>query len=197
MTYPLLPNPGALCLDAIALQAGSIVFQVRTLADAATCPHCDWRSGRVHSHYQRTLQDLPWQGNQVCFRVTVRRSFCDNRVCTRKTTITGGFQAGPHGNRRFLPERMPIARYTRRDMDQDCRQQGNHPRDKSATRDLLTVEQAAQYLQLSASSIRSYIRQGKLKAFRVAGLRKVLIARPELLALLEPAISSNAQRPAA
>ncbi len=64
-------------------------------------------------------------------------------------------------------------------------------------RQLLTVEQAAQYLQLSASSIRSYIRQGKLKAFRVAGLRKVLIARPELLALLEPAISSNAQRPAA
>ena len=66
-----------------------------------------------------------------------------------------------------------------------------------AARDLLTVEQAAQYLQLSPSSIRSYIRQGKLKAFRVAGLRKVLIARTELLALLEPTISSNAQRPAA
>ena len=64
-------------------------------------------------------------------------------------------------------------------------------------RDLLTVEQAARYLQLSASSIRSYIRQGKLKAFHVAGLRKVLIARAELLALLEPTISSNGERPAA
>ncbi len=53
-------------------------------------------------------------------------------------------------------------------------------------RELLTVEQAADYLQLSASSIRSYIRQGKLKAFRVAGLRKVLIPRVELLRLLEP-----------
>jgi len=59
------------------------------------------------------------------------------------------------------------------------------------------VEQAAQYLQLFPSSIRSYIRQGKLKAFRVAGLRKVLIARAELMALLEPTIASNAQRPAA
>ena len=48
------------------------------------------------------------------------------------------------------------------------------------------MEQAAYYLQLSPSSIRSYIRQGKLKAFRVAGLRKVLIARAELLTLLEP-----------
>lgn len=57
---------------------------------------------------------------------------------------------------------------------------------KGAERQLLTVEQAAQYLQLSPSSIRfciSYIRQGKSKAFRVAGLRKVLIARFELLAL--------------
>ena len=82
-------------------------------------------------------------------------------------------------------------------MDQDSRQ-GNHPSDTvAAARDLLTVEQAAQYLQLSPSSIRSYIRQGKLKAFRVAGLRKVLIARTELLALLEPTISSNAQKPAA
>ena len=55
------------------------------------------------------------------------------------------------------------------------------------SRELLTVEQAANYLQLSQSSIRSYIRQGKLKAFRVAGKRKVLIHREELLKLLEPA----------
>jgi excisionase family DNA binding protein len=55
------------------------------------------------------------------------------------------------------------------------------------SRDFYTVEQAADYLQLSQSSIRSYIRQGKLKAYRVAGLRKVRISRTELLGLLEPA----------
>ena len=58
---------------------------------------------------------------------------------------------------------------------------------ESESRDLLTVEQAASYLQLSQSSIRSYIRQGKLNAFRIAGKRKVLIQRTELLKLLEPA----------
>ena len=58
---------------------------------------------------------------------------------------------------------------------------------ESEARDLLTVEQAAAYLQLSQSSIRSYIRQGKLSAFRIAGKRKVLIQRTELLKLLEPA----------
>jgi excisionase family DNA binding protein len=53
--------------------------------------------------------------------------------------------------------------------------------------DLMTVKQAADYLQVSQSSIRSYIRQGKLVAFRIAGKRKVLIPRVELLKLLEPA----------
>ena len=54
-------------------------------------------------------------------------------------------------------------------------------------RDLLTVEQAANYLQVSQSSIRSYIRQGRLEAYRIAGKRKVLIHKNALLTLLEPA----------
>jgi excisionase family DNA binding protein len=57
--------------------------------------------------------------------------------------------------------------------------------------DLFTIEQAAKYLQVSQSSIRSYIRQGKMEAFRVAGKRKVLIPKPELLRLLVPARSNN------
>jgi len=63
------------------------------------------------------------------------------------------------------------------------------------SRDLLTVEQAANYLQLSQSSIRSYIRQGKLKAFRIAGKRKVLIQRDELMKLLEPARNGDDDLP--
>ncbi len=63
------------------------------------------------------------------------------------------------------------------------------------TRDFYTVEQAAQYLQISQSSIRSYIRQGMLKAFRIAGKRKVLIPRAELLNLLEPARGDGNLRP--
>jgi excisionase family DNA binding protein len=63
------------------------------------------------------------------------------------------------------------------------------------TRELLTVEQAAQFLQVSQSSIRSYIRQGLLKAFRVAGKRKVLIPRTELLTLLEPARGGDGTSP--
>lgn len=62
--------------------------------------------------------------------------------------------------------------------------------DSETGHEYLTVEQAASYLQLSQSSIRSYIRGGNLKAFRIAGKRKVLIQRTDLLALLEPTGSS-------
>lgn len=60
--------------------------------------------------------------------------------------------------------------------------------------DLFTIAQAARYLQVSQSSIRSYIRQGKMDAYRVAGKRKVLIPKGELLKLLVPARANVADR---
>lgn len=84
MAHVLLPDPDALCLDYIAVENENIVFHVHTTANTAICPQCSGRSDRVHSHYQRTLQDLPWQGNRVRFLVGVRRFFCDNGACPRK-----------------------------------------------------------------------------------------------------------------
>jgi transposase len=46
---------------------------------------------RVHSHYQRTLADLPWGDWSVRLGVTVRKLFCDN----------------PHCGRRVFTERLP------------------------------------------------------------------------------------------
>jgi len=62
-----------------------------------------------------------------------------------------------------------------------------------AAPDLFTVEQAAGYLHLSTSTIRAYMRQGTLKGYRIAGLRKVLIPRHALLSLLEPTTSSEGE----
>lgn len=84
MAHALLPDPKALALDNIAVREGIITFPIRTTAAIAACPDCGCCSERVHSRYQRTLQDLPWQGNSVRFFLTVRRFFCGNAACTRK-----------------------------------------------------------------------------------------------------------------
>jgi transposase len=50
----------------------------------ATCPLCQQISHRVHSHYTRTLADLPCVGKALRLLVQVRRFFCENKACARK-----------------------------------------------------------------------------------------------------------------
>ena len=82
--YPLLPNPATLALESIRMDGGGILFVVRTTLPRAACPLCACAADRIHSRYQRTLLDLPWQGNTVRLELTCRKFFCDNPDCTRR-----------------------------------------------------------------------------------------------------------------
>ena len=53
------------------------------LAQSA-CPLCGGLSGQIHSHYTRTLADLPWQGRAVAVQVRARRFRCANVGCPRR-----------------------------------------------------------------------------------------------------------------
>jgi len=52
---------------------------------SAQCPTCAQPSSRIHSRYQRTLRDLPWQGRPVALRLQMRRFRCLNPTCPRQT----------------------------------------------------------------------------------------------------------------
>lgn len=52
---------------------------------AVNCPACGLPSRRLHSRYQRTLHDLPWQGRPATLRISARRFRCLNTACVRKT----------------------------------------------------------------------------------------------------------------
>lgn len=49
------------------------------------CPDCRQLSARVHSQYMRTITDLPWARMKVLLFLTVRRFFCSNSTCARRT----------------------------------------------------------------------------------------------------------------
>ena len=49
------------------------------------CPYCGRISRRVHSHYVRTIQDLSILGGRVILYLEVRKFFCDNGECHKKT----------------------------------------------------------------------------------------------------------------
>lgn len=54
-----------------------------TLA-SSPCPLCGTAATRIHSHYQRTLTDLPSAGQPVRFQLSVRKFFYDELTCPRK-----------------------------------------------------------------------------------------------------------------
>ena len=63
---------------------GAIEMQLRARRTISTCPACGTASRRVHSHYQRKLADLPWEGLPVVILLQARKFFCVGDSCRRK-----------------------------------------------------------------------------------------------------------------
>jgi transposase len=61
----VLPTPKLLDLIGVRATENVITLAARTSFRVACCRVCGVRSARVHSHYTRTLADLPWQGVPV------------------------------------------------------------------------------------------------------------------------------------
>lgn len=96
----LHPDPQLVQLDCLAPDAQSITLVVTTRRATVPCPVCGRAAHRVHSRYQRTVADLPWNGVPVRLRLRSRRFFCDRAECPRA----------------IFTERLPglVARYARR-----------------------------------------------------------------------------------
>jgi transposase len=77
-------------LDALGLQVTAVVrtpsllaFAVASTVASCPCPTCGALSDRVHSHYVRTIADLPYHDQPVAWRLKVRRFRCVRPDCPR------------------------------------------------------------------------------------------------------------------
>ena len=61
-----------------------ITLRVRSTQATAPCPLCTTSARRIHSHYARTLADLPWAHYRVRLQLRVRKWFCPNTSCKRR-----------------------------------------------------------------------------------------------------------------
>ncbi len=82
----LLPDASVLALVDITVDAPTktITAVASTTSPEASCPVCHQPSSKVQSRYVRTLADLPCSGQQVRWRVQVRRFWCLNAACERQ-----------------------------------------------------------------------------------------------------------------
>jgi transposase len=82
----LLPDATTLRLEACEVDdtTAQITLRGRSTQLPAPCPLCAIPARRMHSHYERTLADLPWAAYRVRLQLRVRKWFCRNRHCRRR-----------------------------------------------------------------------------------------------------------------
>lgn len=61
------------------------ILFVQSVRRYVNCPYCNTESSKVHSTYQREIQDLPLQNLQVILLLSTRKMFCSNPECKHKT----------------------------------------------------------------------------------------------------------------
>jgi transposase len=86
ITFPtaLLPQPSGLRLEHVEIQERMLLLTLCTTRAAAACPTCAAPSYHIHSHYQRTVADLPWGGSAVRLFLQVRKFFCRAPACPQR-----------------------------------------------------------------------------------------------------------------
>lgn len=86
MSTPVLPFllPG-FAIDAVRTVDMTLLVEAHSTTPQMVCPTCQQPSFRVHSHYCRIPHDLPVTEHVVRLLLHVRRFFCDNPACTRRT----------------------------------------------------------------------------------------------------------------
>jgi len=72
-------------LGNVELLPERVTTDIYTAAPSTPCPACQHDARRVHSHYRRTLADLPLAYTPLWLHLHVRRFFCDNQDCPRRT----------------------------------------------------------------------------------------------------------------
>lgn len=77
----LLENVKSFHLEQVDLSLQTVRVTLTSTQPNSTCPKCSTLSSSVHSHYTRTLTDLPWAKMAVSMVLNVRRFRCRNAQC--------------------------------------------------------------------------------------------------------------------
>src|SRR5436853_3995471 len=81
----LCPMPGC-CVEQITREdPGLLSITAKGTRPGGRCPECGCASRAVHSRYRRRPADLPSLGQAVRLDLRLRRFYCRNAACTRRT----------------------------------------------------------------------------------------------------------------
>ena len=82
-----LPYLHGVRVDRVHFRDVGIRIEATTVQERAVCDGCRTETRRVHSRYQRRLLDAGMGRREVEIELTVRRFFCDEPTCPRRTFV--------------------------------------------------------------------------------------------------------------
>lgn len=93
--------PAELAVGTVTESTDTIIVNTRAVLPHRSCPRCGTRTARIHSHYVRTVSDLPCCGRRVELRVVARRFICPASYCDQKIFAErfGGDTLAPRARR--------------------------------------------------------------------------------------------------
>lgn len=77
-------DPNLQC-DNYRIRDERIIFKVSSTQKSVLCPYCSTASRKVHSTYEREVQDIPLHDKQTILLLHTRKFFCPNTDCSHKT----------------------------------------------------------------------------------------------------------------
>ncbi|MFD6326901.1 ISL3 family transposase [Streptomyces sp. NPDC058442] len=84
LLFPAIADVAVLSVD---VNHEAIRIEARSTAAEAVCPGCGSQSSRIHSSYLRFPADVPSAGRRVVLCLWVRRFFCRDAACGRRTFV--------------------------------------------------------------------------------------------------------------
>ena len=83
-----VPFPGIdVQVEAVSDSSGILVKEAMSTARPGPCPNYQKQARRLHSTYQRTLNEQPLGTRRVIVRLRVRRYFRARKSCSRTTFV--------------------------------------------------------------------------------------------------------------
>ncbi len=74
-------------IDEVVGGESGVLLAAGVRGQRAECPGCTASSTRVHSRYRRRIADAPTAGRSTQIWLRVRRFFCENTACEKKTFV--------------------------------------------------------------------------------------------------------------
>ncbi|MFE9098080.1 transposase family protein [Streptomyces sp. NPDC007264] len=84
LLFPSIADVAVLSVD---VNDEATIIGARSTAAEAACPDCGSRSARIHGSYLRFPADVPGAGRRVVLCLRVRRFFCPDDSCGRRTFV--------------------------------------------------------------------------------------------------------------